>query len=99
MSAAIGVDLIVDDWRCGQDRTHFARVAPGFVLAEKCKHRRDGALRCVKTSATNWLYVWLPESERAQQYGADECKHCEYGQHIKPQGKVHGTSPVLGGCD
>jgi hypothetical protein len=38
-------------------------------------------------------------SERAQQYGGDEREYGEHGQHIEPQSKVHGRSPVLLGCD
>src|SRR5262249_6520927 len=34
-------------------------------------------------------------SERTQQYGADEREHGEHRQHIEPQGKVHVISPCL----
>ena len=34
-------------------------------------------------------------SERTQQYGANEREHGEHRQHIEPQGKVHVSSPLL----
>jgi hypothetical protein len=36
-----------------------------------------------------WRCSLNSNSERTQQYGANERKHGEHRQHIEPQGKVH----------
>jgi hypothetical protein len=40
-------------------------------------------------------FIGYANLECTQQNGGDECEHRAYGQHIKPQGNVHGTPPWL----
>jgi hypothetical protein len=41
------------------------------------------------------LFLGYSNSERTQQYGANEREHGEHRQHIEPQGKVHVTCSLL----
>jgi hypothetical protein len=51
----------------------------------------------VALSGAKWMFgIWrcpYSNSERTQQYGANEREHGEHRQHIEPQGKVHVSSP------
>jgi hypothetical protein len=47
----------------------------------------------VRKSVVGSGVVLHSNSERTQQYGANEREHGEHRQHIEPQGKVHVLSP------
>jgi len=64
-----------------------------FIYSD-AKHRRGCPLRCAFRYGDLALFL-NSNSERTQQYGANERKHGEHRQHIEPQGKVHVSSPLL----